>query len=236
MGFFTKNKIDKCSIVVVAAGSSTRMGEDKILMDLYGKPLIVRTLEAFNKIDCVEEIVVVTMSEKIPLMLELCKIFDLKKVKNFVSGGDTRTKSALNGVRAVSDKAKFIGIHDGARPFIDETIVENAIEKAKEIGAAVPAIKSKDTVRQARNGIITKSLDRESLFFMQTPQMFEATLIKSALEKAVDLNLSPTDDAEAVIMLGHEVAIVEGSEQNIKLTTKTDIRIAEAILEDRGWY
>jgi 2-C-methyl-D-erythritol 4-phosphate cytidylyltransferase len=226
-----KEKLPFCSAVILAAGSSTRMGEDKILMELDGLPLIVKTLEAFEDSPHISEVIVVTTSEKIPIIAELCRDIGMRKIRNFISGGETRMASALAGISLCSERAELIAIHDGARPFVDLDLIERLITAASVKPAVAPAVKVTDTVRQARAGRVVKTLDRDSLFLMQTPQVFERGLIQRALENAHRLGLSLTDDCEAVLLEGEEVYIVEGSEKNIKVTTPVDIVIARAILE-----
>ncbi len=224
------------SCVLVAAGASTRMGEDKLMIDLGGLPLVVRTLRALDACVCLDEIVIVTKSEKIPMFSDLIRAFSIEKVKHIVTGGETRMESALQGVRLCSPEAELIGVHDGARPFADPELISGVARAASEHGAAAPAITCRDTVRLARGGKVTKTLDRDSVYLMQTPQVFRADLLRRALESAVRLGLTLTDDVEAVMLedAEAEVWLVEGSDQNIKLTTPVDIAVARAILEERG--
>lgn len=225
-----------CSIVVVAAGSSTRMGEDKLLCDLGGMPVIGRTLGVLEDTPCVDEVVVVTQSAKIPLIIEMRRDYQLLKIRHIVEGGESRTQSSLIGVRLCAENAELIGIHDGARPLVTPELIAAAAQGALEHGAASPAAAVKETVRQARGGRVLKTLAREELFLMQTPQVFRAEVIRHALEDAVKLGLSLTDDAQAVLLLDGEVYLTEGSDENIKLTTPADLCAARAIFERRrGW-
>lgn len=223
-----------CSAVVVAAGSSQRMGEDKLFVLLANIPALARALAALQESPYIDEIVVVTKSEKIPDVAALCRAYDLDKVRHIAAGAENRTGSALAGVRLCSDSAGLIAIHDGGRPLVTGDIIARAVTAAAEYGAAAPAVAVKDTVRQARGGVVLKTLERSELYLMQTPQVFEAGLIRRALEDAVRLGLSLTDDCQAVMLLDAQVHLVEGSEENIKLTTPADVRVATAILNERG--
>lgn len=223
-----------CSTVVVAAGSGTRMGGDKLLMQLGGCTVIERTLTVLDRISCVDEIVVVTQSDKIPTIAALARERGIEKLKCVVSGGADRTASAWAGVQECSQQAELIAIHDAARPLVTEEIIERAVSAAAERGAAAPAIHVKDTVRQARGGRVLRTLERDELYLMQTPQVFRADLIRQALGEAAKLGVSLTDDCAAVMLLDADVFLVEGSEENLKLTTPADIYAASAIIDARG--
>lgn len=234
----TKSAPDRpyCSAVIVAAGSSTRMGEDKMLMQLHGRPVIEHTLRAFEKSGCIDEIVVVTQGEKIPAIASIAREAGIRKLKCITEGGADRCASSWAGVQECSQHAGLIAIHDAARPLVTQEIIEQAVIAAKERGAASPAINVKDTVRQARGGRVLRTLERDELYLMQTPQVFRADLIRSALAEASRLHLALTDDCAAVMLLDAEVFLVGGSEENMKLTTPADVYAAEAILDARGDY
>ena len=222
------------SAVIVAGGSSSRMGADKIFMDLGGGPVIERTMLAFERSAYIDEIVVVTRAEKIPETAAAARSAGVTKLKCVTTGGENRTASSYAGVSECSETAGLIAIHDAARPLVTPEIIERAVCAAAERGAAAPAIHVKDTVRQARGGRVLRTLEREELFLMQTPQVFRADLIRAALGDAARLGISLTDDCAAVMLLDAEVFLVEGSEENLKLTTPADVYAAEAILEGRG--
>ena len=223
-----------CSAVIVAGGSSTRMGADKLLMELRGRPVIERTLLAFERSGSVDEIVVVTRGEKIPEIANLAREAGVRKLKCVTEGGADRTASSWAGVQECSPHAGLIAIHDAARPLVTQEIIRDAVEAAGARGAAAPAIHVKDTVRQARGGRVLRTLEREELYLMQTPQVFRADLIRAALADAARLHISLTDDCAAVMLMDAEVFLTEGSEENLKLTTPADLYAAEAILAERG--
>ena len=223
-----------CAAVVLAAGSSTRMGSDKILGRLGELPVLARTLKPFQASDCVREIIVVTTGEKLQEVTELCREYNIGKVSKVVTGGKTRAESALTGVSEVSSRADLIAIHDGARPLVTEALIQRVVEAADQKYAAVPAIPSTDTLKSVgENGIILGTVDRESTWRIQTPQVFQADLIKAELTKAMKQGVPLTDDGSAMSLLGYDTYVVEGEEENIKLTKPLDLLLAEAILRDR---
>ncbi|MTQ97400.1 2-C-methyl-D-erythritol 4-phosphate cytidylyltransferase [Pseudoflavonifractor sp. BIOML-A6] len=227
-------QIPYCAAVVPAAGSATRMeGQDKILTILGDYPVLVHTLRALNDSALIQEIVVVTRGDLIVPVGQICRDFAFGKVTKVIVGGDTRTASVLAGAREVSGEAELIAIHDGARPLVPPEVVDAAILRAAECGAAAPAVPVKDTVKRASGALVEATLDRDSLFAVQTPQVFQADLIRGALQKALDDGAAVTDDCAAVERIGMTVALTEGSYENIKITTPTDLLIAEAILSGR---
>lgn len=236
MGLFNRKKTNKltgaCSVVVVAAGSSTRMGQDKILKELAGVPVIIHSLRVFENVPEVGEVIVVTREDMIPVVGGLCQEHRLGKVKKVVRGGASRVESSRLGTLEVARDAQLIAIHDGARPFVTEELVRQVILRGAETGAVAPAIPVKDTIKSARQGVVEQTLDRSVLFAVQTPQVFEASLIRAALQKALDDNAEITDDCSAVERLGMKVSLTEGSERNIKLTTPVDLLWGESLLNE----
>lgn len=231
--FQTKEKAAPpfCAAVVAAAGSSRRMeGRDKLFEPLGGTPVLARTLSALERSSRVNEIIVVTRRERLLEVGELCRVFGISKATKVIVGGDSREKSVLCGLMEVSPQAELIAIHDGARPFAGPDLIDAVIGRAEEIGAAVPAVKLRDTVKAAARGMVESTPPRESLVAVQTPQVFQAALIKAATQKAVEESWPVTDDCGAVERLGMRVALVEGLPENIKLTTPADFAMAEGIL------
>ncbi len=223
-----------CSAVIAAAGSSERMeGTDKLFAQLGGMPVIVRSMLAFEKSPHIKEIVVVTGEKNIAPIGELCKDYNITKVTKVVAGGETREHSVLNGLMELSKGSELTAIHDGARPLVTEEIITNTIWKAAKYSAAIPAVKLADTIKTAEGGIVASTLDRNTLFAVQTPQVFETSLIKGALSKALKQGDELTDDSSAVERIGCSVHIVPGSEENIKITYPADLVKAEAIISAR---
>ena len=223
-----------CSAVVVAAGSSTRMGMDKLMLPLDETPVIVYTLRAVQAAPSVGEIILVTREDLIVPMSQLCQDYAISKVTKVVRGGASRTQSVRLGTLEVSGDAQVIAIHDGARPFVSAEVIERVVAQAMETGAAAPALPVKDAIKVAHDGVVESTPDQACLFAVQTPQVFESSLIKAALQKALDDGLELTDDCAAVERLGMKVALTRGDERNIKLTTPEDLAVAQAILELEG--
>lgn len=224
-----------CSLVVVAAGRASRMeGVDKILCPMGNEPLLLHTLRPFQQSDLVDEIVIVTREDLMVSIGTLCSQRGITKVRRLVKGGDSRPESVQAGLRETDPRADVIAIHDGARPFVTAEVLEAAIEAARQRGAAAPAIPVKDTIKRAKGGVVAETPDREELFAVQTPQVFEANLIKGAVAKALADGAAITDDCSAVERLNFPVYLTRGSEENIKITTPADLLHGEAILAERS--
>ena len=220
-----------CGAVIVAAGNASRMGGiDKVMAELNGEPMIVRTVRTFQTCDAIKEIVIVTREDLIMPIMKLCADFD--KVKAVVVGGANRAESVSMGLSALSDKVKLAAIQDGARPLITHEVIDRTVRAAHSYGAAAPAIPVKDTIKVVTGGVVSSTPERKTLQAVQTPQVFDLTLLKSALKKAKEDGAEVTDDCSAVERLGMSVKIVEGDERNIKVTTPLDLAIAKLLLEE----
>lgn len=229
-----KSKQPYCCAVIVAAGTASRMnGVDKIVVELGGIPVIARTLSTFEKCALIDEVVVVTRSDLIFPIGDICRNHGISKVSHIVEGGADRIHSVLNGIAQASPKSQLIAIHDGARPFITQAVLKDTIATAMKTSAAAPAIAVNDTIKQAADGIVTATPDRAQLFAVQTPQVFDADLIRGALYKCVKDQVSVTDDCSAVEYLGKQVVLTKGDRRNIKITTQFDLLIGEAVLACR---
>ena len=226
-----------CSAVIVAAGNAQRMGADKVMLELGCMPVLARTLLAFQNCDAIDEIIVVTRMEKVEEVASLCKKYGVTKAGKVIRGGKTRMESALAGVSEVRSGAKLIAIHDGARPFVTDEVIRRTLDAAAAYMSAVPVIRSTDTLKAIdEDGLITGSVDRDRTVRVQTPQVFNADLIKGALTKAVSDGLTLTDDCSAIEIMGIKTHTVDGDEDNIKLTTPRDLQLGELILKTRGDY
>lgn len=220
--------------VVVAAGTATRMnGVDKVLVELQGRPLLAYTLEALERCELIHEIIVVTREDLMVDVGKLCKAFSIEKATKVMVGGAERSHSVLAGIREAREDATLIAIHDGARPFVTQEILYQVLATATRTNAAAPGIPVTDTIKKAHDGLVSETLERDTLWAVQTPQVFEASLIKNALSKAVDENAALTDDCSAVERLGMKVTLTTGSTENIKITTPLDLILAQGILEHR---
>ncbi len=231
---FKKRKAGHCAAVIVAAGTSNRMeGQDKILLELEGRTVIDRSIALFQESRMVDEIVIVTRSDLKGYMNSLCQARKYDKVTAIAEGGETRVHSVMRGLDRVSEKAGLVAIHDGARPLATLELIDDTIAKAETFHAAAPAIPVKDTIKTAKNHIVTGTPDRAALFAVQTPQVFDYDLLRGALQKALEENSPITDDCSAVEALGMSVYLTRGSEENLKITTPLDVILAEAILKRR---
>lgn len=233
MELFKKKKLlPKTSAVIVAAGSSSRMGSiDKQMIDIDGMPVLIRTIKAFENSVLVNEIVVVTKEEKIPWLKKQLDIFGIEKVTNIVSGADTRQASVKRGVEACSENTDYYAIHDGARPLVSTGCIDICIEDAFEYEASFPAVPVKDTIKTMdKDGFVASTPDRSTLFVTQTPQVFKADIYNEALKKAVLEGKDYTDDCQLFESVGKRVHMVPGEYTNIKITTPEDIVLAEAII------
>lgn len=224
-------KLRYCGAVIVAAGTASRMGGiDKVMASVGGEPMIVRTVRTFQECDAIREIVIVTRSDLIVPIMDLCHGFE--KVRAVIVGGDSRQESVERGLGALSAKTELVAVQDGARPLITWQVIDRTVRAANSYGAAAPAIPVKDTIKVVQGGIVTDTPERSTLRAVQTPQVFDLDLLKAALEQAAKEKAQVTDDCSAVERLGMSVKIVEGDERNIKVTTPLDLKIAELFLEE----
>ena len=243
----TENKEDlRCTAIVLAAGSGTRMGGlvRKQYLHLGGKPILSYCLETFAESDVITDIVLVvpegegeyvreTVISAVPQARE--------KIRKIISGGEQRYDSVHAGLQAIDWRCDYVFIHDGARPFIDEDSLQKLLQVVKEEGACVAGMPSKDTVKIAdAEGHVGSTPDRSRVWIIQTPQVFSYELIRGAYEALADrlaadrgAGRGVTDDAMVLESeTGHPVKLVEASYKNIKITTPEDLLIAEAFLRD----
>ena len=230
--FAKKQPAQTCAAVIVAAGSARRMGGiDKVLAPLGELPVLVHTLYVFQDSPAVDEIVVVTRTDLCAPVNILCREYGIKKTTAVIPGGATRAESVRCGLCAVSGRAELAAIHDGARPFVSQELLERVLIAGAQTGAAAPAVPVKDTIKRAEDGIIQETVDRSTLFAVQTPQVFQADFISAALYDCIQKGVPLTDDCSAAEHLGKQVTLVEGEDSNIKLTTPADLAIGEALLQ-----
>lgn len=222
-----------CGAVIVAAGTASRMGGiDKVMAELEGEPMILRTVQTFQTCEAIREIVIVTREDLILPIMHLCAGLD--KVKAVVVGGSSRQESVERGLNALSNKVKLVAVQDGARPLITHAVIDRTVRAAHSYGAAAPAIPVKDTIKVVTGGVVKETPDRKTLQAVQTPQVFDLDMLRGALKKAKEDGAEVTDDCSAVERLGMSIKIVEGDERNIKVTTPMDLKIAKLLLEELG--
>lgn len=227
----------KTTAVIVAAGSSTRMGKpvSKQLIKLNGTQVIIHTLRAFQKAESISEIIVVCRKNDIEAIKNLAQLNNITKVTAFTEGGSTRQQSVKNGVLLASSTADYIAVHDGARPLVTPEDINAVVENAVKYKASALGVFVKDTIKVVdENGFILSTPDRSRLIAIYTPQVFKMDMYKTAMEKAEKENKDYTDDCQLVESLGEKVFVTQGSAMNIKLTTPDDIAVAENFLNNRG--
>ena len=226
-----------CVALVPAAGTARRMqGIDKIMEPLCGMPVLAHTLLALEACPLIDEIVVVTREDLIVPVSTLCRDYGVTGVSQVIRGGQTRTQSVLAGLGQLPEEAELVAVHDGARPFVSQRVLTEVLQAGAKYGAAAPAVPVKDTIKQAVDGRVEATLNRESLRAVQTPQVFEPSLLKGALHRAAEEGWELTDDCSAVERLGMSVCLTRGGEENIKLTTPMDFVLGEAIAQWRTYH
>ena len=227
-----KTDLPAVCAVIVAAGSSRRMGgENKLLLEIDGVPVLARTLSAFQKCAAIRDIVLVCREQDIMPYTELAKAFSIDKLCTVTRGGETRTESVLAGITAAPENAVLVAVHDGARPLVSEAVITEAVTTAAACGAAAPVVPVKDSIKRIENGNIAADVARDTLAAVQTPQVFRADLLRRAYE--AEYRPEFTDDASVVEQAGEAVFLCEGERTNLKITTHEDMVIAEALLAGR---
>lgn len=229
--------MNKIAIIIVAGGSGKRMGTSikKQFIKLKDKEVLAYTIEAFNKLDEISEIIVVTGAEDIPKVeKEIVQTYHLNKVSKVVAGGAERQDSVYNGLMAVSDEVNYVMIHDGARPFVSKEVIQKAIQKTIECDATIVAVPVKDTIKiiNTESQIVEETPDRQKLWSVQTPQSFKKQLLEAAYKEANQKGLQVTDDSMIVEAYGKKVSVVLGEYTNIKITTPEDLITGESILNN----
>ena len=226
--------------ILLAAGKGLRLKSkiSKPLIKIDSRPLIIYSLNTLSKHPYIKDIIVVANRRNLQDLRNNIKRFSIDKIKDVVLGGKKRQGSVINGLRAIDNHTDLVLIHDGVRPFIDKDIVSSVIKTAKLYGAAIVGVPVKATIKGVRcqvSGVrakcytVDKTFNRESLWEIQTPQVFKKDLILKAYNKFGDMDV--TDDAMLVEKLGVKVSVVRGAYNNIKITTPKDLVLAEAILK-----
>ncbi len=216
--------------VIVAAGSSRRMGLDKMFADLDGAPLLARTVAVFQDCPAIDEIVLVMGAANIDRGREMVREYGWNKVAAICQGGELRQESVANGLSRLG-KCQWVLIQDGARPLVTEDLIRRGLAAAAEVGAAVAAVPSRDTIKIVdRSYRVECTLPRERLWAMQTPQVFRAGLIRAAYAA---LQEEVTDDATLLERQGHPVKVYFGAYDNIKVTTPEDLELARLLYRRR---
>jgi 2-C-methyl-D-erythritol 4-phosphate cytidylyltransferase len=229
----------KTIAIVPSAGLGIRFGSDtnKPFQILGGKPLVVWALKTLESIDEIEEIIPVLRKEDVDMGIEVFRSHNISKAKRVAKGGKERQDSVYNGLKLIEDKTCIILIHDGARPFIEKSLIQESIrdmaeslKDKKECDGVVPGVPVKDTIKEAEGGIIKRTIKRDSLWAIQTPQVFPYMKISTAYERSVKEGYYSTDDAALIERYGGKIKVIMGSYSNIKITTPDDLIFAEYLL------
>ena len=224
----------KVTAIIVAAGKGKRMlhSVPKHFICLEDKPVLAYTLDAFEKCPDVNQIIVVSRSgEENYCLTEVVEKYGFKKVLKIAIGGDRRQDSVYNGIKELDEDTDIVAVHDGVRPFVSQNILCEAIKLAMFADGVVTAVPVKDTIKNVGDdGIIRSTPDRSSMWYAQTPQVFKRRILEEAYIRAYNDKFTGTDESSLVERLGYKVKIVEGTADNIKITTKEDLLFAEVIL------
>jgi len=219
--------------ILVAAGKGTRMGSDKLFLELAGRPVIAHTWQRFNDAKCIDEIVLVASEGRQKEFKKLAAQFHFQKPFRVVVGGAERQDSVWNGLESLSALTEIVAIHDAARPCVSEELIAATIKRAEETGAAVASQPVTDTIKESKDGrLIQRTLDRSRLWAVQTPQTFRVEIIRRAISTARQKNLIFTDDTAACELIGQPVRLVSNIAPNPKVTVPGDLPFIETLLRD----
>jgi len=212
----------KVSAIIPAAGSGERFGEEKQFKLLSGRPLFFHTLKLFLQSDYIDEIIVAVPSANVGSTHRDVLSMSAGKPVKVVAGGTRRQDSVKNGIDVSDSHSTLVCIHDAARPFVTEDLIQRSISACEFADGAVVGIPSKDTVKISENGFVKETLDREKIWLAQTPQCFHKNKLLQALYYAETKNLTGTDESALMEAMGFSIKLVEGDSNNFKITTKDD--------------
>ncbi len=225
----------KTTAIIVAAGSGQRYGKKlpKQFQEIGGKPLIYHTLKKFETADSINNIVVVAGKDWMSFITrEIEETYEFNKITRIIEGGKERQESVYNGLVALQNETDFVAVHDVVRPLVTVSKINEAVAACHKHSAVILAIPPIDTIKQAENGIVVQTLDRSSLWSVQTPQVFKYDLLVQAHQNARKIKLAKTDDSGLVELLGHPVRIIPGDYENFKITVPADLKLAELLLKE----
>lgn len=224
--------------IIVGAGQSARMKskQNKIFLPLLDKPMIYYTIKVFEYCDLIDDIIIVAQKNDIEKIKSIIKKYNFKKVIKLIEGGKERQDSVYNGFKAIYNAKSddIVVVHNASNPLVKEEEIINCINDAKQYDSAVCAFPVKDTIKKIQNNFAEKTVNRENLWQMQTPQAIKYGIFVEAFENAINKKINATDDVALVEHLGKKVKITNCSYENIKITTQDDLRIAEGILTRRN--
>ena len=224
------------SAIIVAAGKGTRMGANtgKLFLEVAGRPVIAHTWGQFDRVPCIDEIVLVVREGLQSTFAELAAKYDFKKIFRLTGGGAERQDSVWNGLQLLSPASELVAIHDGARPMVTPELIAATLDAAREVGAAVAAQPVTDTIKESADGsTITRHLDRQRLWAVQTPQTFRVEIIRRAITAARERGLNLTDDTAACELIAQPVRLVPCPTPNPKVTVPADLPYIERLLKNQ---
>jgi len=226
--------LGKVSALILSAGQGKRMGGrvSKQLLEIEGRPLLAYTLAKFHEHPLIEDIIVVTRAEEMSYCQEeIIEKYNFTKVKKVVLGGKERQDSVYQGLLALAPETKWVVVHDGVRPLVTSEVITRVLNTALAKGSAIAAVPAKDTIKMVSDEqMVLKTLPRQTLWHVQTPQVFKKEILVRAYEEASASSLTATDDASLVEHLGVPVFVVQGDYNNLKITTPEDLIIFREML------
>ncbi len=221
--------------ILVAAGDSRRMGFDKLFAVIAGKPVIAHTLRAFERANSVDRIIVVAREDRHDEIKTIVRDENFKKIRSIIRGGKRRQDSVRAGLDHLESSARYVAVHDAARPLVTPEQIERVFEQCRAYAAAAFAEPINDTLKRADADLaVTEALDRHQVYAMQTPQIFQRELIEQAYRAVHAEDISVTDEVSAVERLGGKVVLVVNDDFNFKITYPRDLPLAEFVLKQRG--
>jgi 2-C-methyl-D-erythritol 4-phosphate cytidylyltransferase len=221
--------------IIVAAGTSRRMGFDKLFAEIAAKPLIAHTIAAFEGADSVSAIIIVARQDRHDEIKEITRNQKSQKIHAIVRGGEHRQDSVRAGLESLPESARYVAVHDAARPLVTPEQIARVYELAQKHGAAALAAPVSDTLKRADVDLVVNgSVDRHHLFAMQTPQIFERKMIEEAYHRVFADTISVTDEVSAIERIGGEIVLVANEQPNFKITYPGDLPLAEFILNERA--
>jgi len=227
----------KITAVIPSAGKGQRIKsrEAKPYIKISGKPILARTLEVLQRSRCIDEIIVASDERKKPNVRAIVKKYKLTKVKNIITGGATRFISVSNCLKHLDDDTDYVIVHDGVRPFITEDLIKRTLRAAQKVGASVAGVPLIPTIKKIDQRFrVISTPPRHQFWIAQTPQVFKKDIIVKAYKLAKRKRIKPTDDSMLVELSGRQVAMVEGSYRNIKITTPEDLRLAKVLWREKS--
>jgi 2-C-methyl-D-erythritol 4-phosphate cytidylyltransferase len=220
------------SAIIVAAGSSRRMGLDKLTSLLRGKPVVAHSLDRFEKCDLIDEVMLVIRPDRRLEFEQIVRTFGFKKINNIVDGGEERHLSVWNGITHLSESSEIVAVHDAARPLVSPALIRQAVVLAREVGAISLAAPIVETLKRAdATGNVTDNVDRTGLWGMQTPQVFRTQWLARAYRRIIDSGRSVTDEVSALQEAGYPVQLLQNPDWNIKITFPRDLDFAEKLIK-----